>query len=594
MAKKRQHRGGRTYVNEYRNYRDEDGKVRSEFVRYLGIENPDGTITPPKTPRIKGVRLGDSYRAGDVRVLWELAEELDMVGTIDRYAFGPGTFEGPTPGKLLTAWAISRCVSPSSVRRLAEWIPQTDLPRLMGLSPEAFHRNHMYEALDQVCSDDGLTRGTIDLTPQIDAAFTRTWRDLNPLPSKEREVLAYDMTTLVMYGVTCPLGEKGHNPDHLSREQVNLAVVVSKRDKFPLAQFVYEGSRNDKSTVPNLLTRLEQTGLGPGTLLWDRGMMSARHVQAVGAAGWKLISGVPSNVGDVPMLLDTIDVPTGPDPLMRSGKVGKVYGVEVEGTVYGKRHRLIVCINRDRAVREQGSRDEALAIIGQELDKLNEDGGDWSEKDLHAKISEIVKKEYARFLDVRVTRKGDGPRVAWSWKKREIARAARRDGKWVLLCTDPDLTVKEIVNTYLEKDFIEKTFRTMKTDEEILPVRHRKEHRVRAYLFVMVLAYRLLASLQWRIKQASEAEMEAGRKADTKAKKKPKTARKGKRTADGGTDEWDSALALLEKLGRVQRTEITVGRESEPRYLNTPKALLEALAKLGLGTLFDPERDPRA
>jgi len=57
---------------------------------------------------------------------------------------------------------------------------------------------------------------------------------------------------------------------------------------------------------------------------------------------------------------------------------------------------------------------------------------------------------------------------------------------------------------YLEKDFIEKVFRVLKSHEEIEPVRHRLEQRVRAYIFVCMLAYRLLAVLQWKLKSASQ------------------------------------------------------------------------------------------
>ena len=59
---------------------------------------------------------------------------------------------------------------------------------------------------------------------------------------------------------------------------------------------------------------------------------------------------------------------------------------------------------------------------------------------------------------------------------------------------------------YLEKDFIEKVFRVLKTQKEVEPVRHRLEHRVKAYLFVCMLAYRLRAVLQWKLKEASGKE----------------------------------------------------------------------------------------
>ena len=77
--------------------------------------------------------------------------------------------------------------------------------------------------------------------------------------------------------------------------------------------------------------------------------------------------------------------------------------------------------------------------------------------------------------------------------------------KWVKLykqgkCAD------EVVKAYFEKDFVEKVFRTLKTSEEIEPVRHRLERRFRVYIFVCVLAYRLLADLQWCLNKLSDRE----------------------------------------------------------------------------------------
>ena len=71
-----------------------------------------------------------------------------------------------------------------------------------------------------------------------------------------------------------------------------------------------------------------------------------------------------------------------------------------------------------------------------------------------------------------------------------------------------------------------------KMREEVDPVHHRLEHRLRAYLFVCMLAYRLLSVLQWKLKEAS-----------------------------GHEDSWERADALLHALGRVERVEVTFGSQ---------------------------------
>lgn len=96
--------------------------------------------------------------------------------------------------------------------------------------------------------------------------------------------------------------------------------------------------------------------------------------------------------------------------------------------------------------------------------------------------------------------------MAWRLHPQVLRAAERGDGKWVLFATDPGPTLKEVVESYLEKDFIEKVFRRMKTEEELEPVRHRLEQRVRACLFVLTLAYRLWAALQWYVESRGKRE----------------------------------------------------------------------------------------
>lgn len=158
----------------------------------------------------------------------------------------------------------------------------------------------------------------------------------------------------------------------------------------------------------------------------------------------------------------------------------------------------------------------------------------------------------------RVRRKGDGPRLTWSFKRRRRLRELESlDGNWLLLSTDAKLSVKEVVNTYLEKDFIEKVFRTLKTSEEVEPVRHRLERRVRAYLFLCVLAYRLLAVLPHGLGEISTRE-----------------------------DRWERGDTLLGELARVERVQVRLGHQVKTWYLNVSGDSRDVLDKMGYKKLL--------
>ena len=92
-----------------------------------------------------------------------------------------------------------------------------------------------------------------------------------------------------------------------------------------------------------------------------------------------------------------------------------------------------------------------------------------------------------------------------------------------------------------------------KTEREVELVRHRRERRVRAYLFVCGLAYRLEMALRWLL-------------------------------LEGGIKEHDVAEyqeRLLEELGRVERTEVRLGGQGRTWFLNVTANGKDGLKRLG-------------
>jgi transposase len=558
MTIKRHKRGNRVYLAEYKSIR-QGKKVISKFIRYIGPEDKLSTTDKPRKRVLDRLNLSSSYRAGDVRLLWAIAQDLDFIPIIDRICCGNSHIEGVSPGKLLTIWAINRAIDPESATQLERWVPTTDLPYLAGIPANECTKAAFLSVLDFICLDDRASGRVADLSAELDDALYQKWRQDHPLPPGDKETLAYDLTTVLFFGVSCPLAELGYNPDRIRRHQVNLAVLVSKHDKHPIAHFVYNGSRHSVSTVKNLLARLNSMTIEQGTLIWDRGNVSKSYVKTVEDMEWKLICGIPKTSKEAKEIISMTDVPIGPDTLVRSSRAGHIYAIKTESKLYGRERSVVVYTNRERGIKETDSRNEALAIVGRELDELSEKGTDWSEKRLHSKIKTIL-NSWSNYIDARVSRKKEGPRIVWSYKKQELKLAERTDGKWLILSTDETRDANEAVNEYLEKDFIEKVFRVLKTQEEVEPVRHRLEHRVRAYLFVCMLAYRLLSVLQWTLKEAS-----------------------------GHEASWESADTLLQSLGRVERVEVTFGNETKTWYLNVTKAITDTLKEIGRSELLKGE-----
>ena len=204
-------RGNRIYLSEYKKVRE--GKhVKSLFVRYLGSK--DGVKAGRKPKRVLDkIRMSKSHRSGDVRLLWEIAKDLDFVNIIDGICCQRSHIDGPSPVKFLTAWAINRAVDPESCTQLERWSPTTDLPLLTGIEARLFTKDALLSSLDFVCRYDYQADRIVDHTEAINNLLYDHRRFKHPLPAAAKETVAYDITSILFFGTTCPLAEFVRNPD---------------------------------------------------------------------------------------------------------------------------------------------------------------------------------------------------------------------------------------------------------------------------------------------------------------------------------------------------------------------------------------------
>ncbi len=145
------------------------------------------------------------------------------------------------------------------------------IPEIMGLPDDYFTESAFYSSLDRVCFKDTTADGLTDLSHLIcDDIYTR-WRTQHPLPEMSREVVAYDLTPVLIFGSGDELGEKGYNSKGVNQKQINLCILVSRWDKIPVSYFLLPGNFNSMSSVKDLLVRLLDLSYEPGTLIWDRG-----------------------------------------------------------------------------------------------------------------------------------------------------------------------------------------------------------------------------------------------------------------------------------------------------------------------------------
>ena len=383
MAIKRHKRGGRVYRAEYRNRRV-NGKVKSEFIRYLGVEE-DGKIAKAPLKTLDKISNTGSRRAGDVDLLWSMAQDLEIPGIIDQMTPVRSSI---SPGKVLTAWAINRVIDPESPTQLESSVKTPDLPRLLGIPEDRWTKDLFLDTLDTICYDERTTRELKDLTGNIDGEIFRHRRTKHPL--SVRDHVAYDLTTLLIFGTSCPLAEFGYNPGHLNRRQINMALTVSKEDYQPEYHAVFDGSKSGSTTIRNLITALPKLDMkSPGTIIWDRGNTSRRNVDDLQETGWFLISGIPRSVKQIRRIIGETEIRQRPESHVRKANTAHIYATLVSENIYGEKRNIAVYVNPLKALNESDERNSELARIGKELDDLSGRCMEWNESTIHDEIARI-------------------------------------------------------------------------------------------------------------------------------------------------------------------------------------------------------------
>ena len=177
----------------------------------------------------------------------------------------------------------------------------------------------------------------------------------------------------------------------------------------------------------------------------------------------------------------------------------------------------------------------------------------------------------AKHFDVEVA---DGY-LSWLRRIEQIEEEARLDGIYVIRTSVPadHLNAAETVQAYKDLSRVERAFRSLKTvDLEIRPIRHWTAQRVRAHVFLCMLAYHV----EWLLREAlapllfHDTELEAARAqrkspvAKTEPSETVEAKKATKRSADG--HPVMSFACLMAHLGTLTRNTMRVPMRPKHRF----------------------------
>ena len=464
----------------------------------------------------------------------------------------------PRTRLLALALIVARLIDPAAklatARRLDERTASHSLGAVLGLGAVAV--NELYQALDWLLAQQ----------PKIEAKLAR--RHLG-----EGTLVLYDVTSSYLEGRCCPLAQFGYSRDGKSHKLQIVFGVLCTRQGCPIAVEVFTGNTADPSTLKVQIDKLRQRfGLHRVVLVGDRGMITqARITQELQPLGFDWITALRAPE------IQALAKENGPLQLslFDQRNLAEITSPDYPG------ERLIVCRNPALAAERARKRGELLEATEQALQAI-QIRVRRKRRPLKgaAAIGEAVgavlnRKKMAKHFTRTIT----DADFTFTRNDATIATEAKLDGVYVLRTPLPqaELDAEATVRSYKALATVERAFRSCKTvDIEVRPVYHWNENRVRAHVFLCLLAYHL----EWHMRQALTpilfddhdpvAAQSQRRSPVSKARVSPAARRKAavKRTDDG--HPVHSFRTLLADLATVTRNTVRLGKDLCATLLATP------------------------
>ena len=431
------------------------------------------------------VTTEEPREAGPVHVGHQLWQQLG----IDEVLAGAGL--SARTRVLTEIMTLNRLVCPLAEHAMPDWVRRTALADLLGEEFDTLVDESLYQNLDR-------------LHPQrvaIEEGLAERERTLFNL---DASLFLYDLTSTYFEGqcLENPQAQRGYSRDSRPDcKQVVMGLVLD-RDGFPKAHEVFEGNRPDRTTVADMLDALEgRVGRTRGaTVVVDRGMAFADNLHQIQDRGYHYL--VASRPGERTAHLDDFEEDEGWQAIVRepspTNPGQRRTRVVVKRTVVGDEIHILCKSDgreaKDRAIREK--QEQRFLVDLRKLQARVTTGKLTDPAKVHQAIGRLKERypRVARYYAIEYD--ATTASVTWVENTEKKAVATRLDGGYLLKTDRQDLTDAEIWRTYILLTRVEAAFRAMKSPLCERPIFHRLEHRVQTHIFLCVLAYHLLVSIE--------------------------------------------------------------------------------------------------
>ena len=435
---------------------------------------------------------------------------------------------------LVRAMVSARIIAPHTKLATTRWWQTSTLAEDLGVQDAS--ENDLYAAMDWLLARQGAIQ-----------------KKLAARHLGAGSLVLYDLSSSYFEGTSCPLAKLGYNREgKTGLLQVNYGVLTDARG-CPVAVSVYEGNVADSQTLLPELNRLrEQFGVEQLVMVGDRGMVSNQAIATMqDTPGVDWITALKS--ASIRVLVEQGHLQLG---LFDERNLLELSCPDYPG------ERLVACRNPQLASLRAHKREELLVATERNLQSIKARvvAGKLKGADaIGLRVGGVVNQyKVAKHFELSI----DAASFAFQRKRQSIAAEAALDGIYIIRTSvaPASMDAADCVRNYKALANVERAFRSLKTvDLKVRPIHHRTADRVRAHIFLCLLAY----YVEWHMREAWRELMFADPDQQAKATRNPVAPAKrsqaaldkvASHTLDDGTPAHSFSTLLAELATIVRNT----------------------------------------
>jgi transposase len=496
----RQRHGGREYTSVHlcESYRDPEkgGKPRNRVIANLGpvekigmdaVRNlADGFSRIAGEPRSTELapRLLGAKDFGHVFAVTETWKGLGLSKILSRSGIeGDTTF--PT-AELIELMVVNRLCDPCSKLALLEWLDGVYFPRYEKSKPP-YH--HLLRAMDRL----------IAVKEKAELLIAKRFLALHEGPL---DLVFYDITSTYFEGDKSlqedDIRKFGYSRDgKLDCRQIVIGIVMT-REGIPLCHHVFPGNTVDKSTVVSVIHDLKSRfRLDRVVFVGDRGMLSEDNLETIldEELGFIVAHTLRRNAiaADViEKLGEQFDRTRDEEQFLFDERTSVRFVL-----AYSPEIALMACAKRTTLLSQA---DVFIEDVLRRLSNPSPRGRKPTPQGTYDRIRDYLRDHHLMsFYQVEI--EDDHVMVHPNGKTRSWEE--KIDGMLLVETTDLSSPPEEIIKRYKELAEIERGWRALKSTLLLRPVHHWTEDRIKAHVFICVLALQIERLMRNRLKTLS-------------------------------------------------------------------------------------------